>query len=204
MTAEEFQNWEHNGIAEWVNGEVSTMTVKNEHQRIVDFLIQVIGLFIRLFGLRAVRRAPYAMRARPGDNVREPDVMFVSTAHAGRITSDVLDGPPDLIVEVVSEESVARDYDEKSAEYQAAGVPEYWIIDPRPNRLRGSFFVLDAAGRYRPAPADDANVYRSTALPGFWIKLDWFWTPDADPDPLAALAEIAGAEALIAALRPRA
>jgi Uma2 family endonuclease len=203
MTAEEFLRWEHPGIAEWTNGEVFIMTVKNEHQRIVDFLNRLLGIFTQVFGLGTVRSAPYAMRAEPGGNLREPDLMFVSSAHRARITSDVLDGPADLIVEVVSDESVARDYDEKFAEYQDAGVPEYWVIDPRPNRLRTSFFVLGADGRYRPAPADDANIFRSTILPGFWIKLDWFWTQDADPDPLAALAEIAGVEALIAALTPR-
>jgi hypothetical protein len=90
------------------------------------------------------------------------------------------------------------------AEYQDAGVPEYWVIDPRPSRLRASFFVLGANGRYRPAPTDDDNVFRSTVLPDFWIKLDWFWTQDADPDPLAALAAIAGPEALIATFKPRA
>ncbi len=44
MSFEDFLKWEHNGIAEWVNGEVTVMAVKNEHQRIVDFLNRLLGL----------------------------------------------------------------------------------------------------------------------------------------------------------------
>ena len=37
-----------------------------------------------------------------------------------------------LVVEVVSESTAAVDYREKVAEYQAIGIPEYWIVDPDP------------------------------------------------------------------------
>lgn len=203
MSAEEFLRWEHPGIAEWVNGEVSIMAVTNEHQRIVDFLNRLLGIFVQISGLGIVRSAPYAMRAVPGGNIREPDLTFVATAHLERVRREVLDGPADLVVEVVSEESVARDYDDKFAEYQDAGVQEYWIIDPRPNRRRASFFQRDAHGRLQPALVDANNVYRSSVLPGFWLKLEWLWQADPEPDALAALAEIVGEEKLIAALRTR-
>ena len=200
MSFEDFLKWEHNGIAEWVNGEVTVMAVKNEHQRIVDFLIQVMGIFARLLKLGIIRSAPYAMRIAAGGSAREPDLMFVSAEHQARVTSDFLDGPADLVVEVVSDESVARDYDEKFSEYQNGGVREYWIIDPRPDRQRASFFVRDAQGRFRPVATDDEGIYRSTVLPGFWLKLDWFWLGDAEPDPVAALAQLIGPERLAAAL----
>lgn len=203
MSAEEFLRWEHPGIAEWVNGEASLMVVTNEHQRIVNFLIQLIGIFCRVFDLGIVRSAPYAMRAVPGGNIREPDLMFIATANRDRVRREVLDGPADLVVEVVSEESVARDYDDKFTEYQSAGVQEYWIIDPRPNRRRASFFQRDAQGRLQPALVDANDVYRSSVLSGFWLKLEWLWQTDPEPDALAALTEIIGAEKLVAALRTR-
>ncbi len=140
------------------------------------------------------------MRITAGGSAREPDLMFVSAEHQARVTSDFLDGPADLVVEVVSDESVARDYDEKFSEYQNGGVREYWIIDPRPDRQRASFFVRDAQGRFRPVSTDDEGIYRSTVVPGFWLKLDWFWQGDAEPDPLAALAHIVGPDRLAAAL----
>lgn len=204
MTREEFLRWDHAGIAEWINGEVITMSVRQEHQRIVDFLNRLIGIFVELFGLGVLRSAPYAMRVAPDGNIREPDLMFVLTANRQRLTSDLLDGPADLVIEVVSEESVARDDDQKFVEYQNGGVREYWIIDPRPDRRRVSFFVLGADGRYRPVALDETGVYRSTVLPGFWLDPAWLWPAEGEgePDALRALLRMIGPQALMAALRP--
>ncbi len=44
--------------------------------------------------------------------------------------SAVCQSPPLLIVEVVSPESVKRDYRYKRSEYAALEIPEYWIVDP--------------------------------------------------------------------------
>ena len=193
MTAEAFLAWEHTGIAEWVNGEVFHMSVKIEHQRVVDFLIQLIGLFAKVMRLGRVVSAPYAMRLAEVTAVREPDVMFVAQENIARITSAVLEGPADLIVEVVSEESVSRDRIDKFEEFEKAGVREYWIIDPRINRSRCDFYTL-YKGKYRAGLIDDDDIYHSTVLPGFWLKTDWLW--QTDPDAFRALVEILGPERL--------
>ncbi|MBE9211745.1 Uma2 family endonuclease [Plectonema cf. radiosum LEGE 06105] len=44
--------------------------------------------------------------------------------------SAVCQSPPLLVVEVVSPESVKRDYRYKRSEYAALEIPEYWIVDP--------------------------------------------------------------------------
>ncbi|MEM8675960.1 MAG: Uma2 family endonuclease [Cyanobacteria bacterium P01_G01_bin.67] len=44
--------------------------------------------------------------------------------------SGVIDNPPLLVVEVVSPESIKRDYRYKRSEYAALGINEYWIVDP--------------------------------------------------------------------------
>ena len=64
-------------------------------------------------------------------------------------------------------------------------------LDPRSGQERADFWVLGADGRYAPvAPASD-GVYRSTVLPGFWLRAGWF-VGDTLPDPQLTLAEIAG------------
>jgi len=45
-------------------------------------------------------------------------------------TSTVFQTPPVLAVEVVSPDSITRDYRYKKSEYAALGIPEYWIVDP--------------------------------------------------------------------------
>ncbi len=181
LSADEFLHWEHPGIAEWVNGEVITVSVSEEHQRILQLLYDLLAPFVRLFNLGVIRLAPYAMRIFAEGAIREPDLVFVSSANINRLLPSALAGPADLVIEIVSEGSVVQDYDAKFIEYQNGGVREYWIIDPRQDRLRTSFFVLDAQNRYRAAPLSEDNVYRSTILPQFWFKTDWLWQK---PQPL--------------------
>jgi Uma2 family endonuclease len=193
MTFEEYLafDYEH-GLAEWVNGEVICyMSTTKWHQRVADFLLFVLTGFVRVRKLGSVISAPYGMRAKEGGSGREPDVMFIATAHLDRMGRTHLEGPADLVVEVVSDDSVTQDRDDKFSEYQDAGVREYWIIDPRPNRRRADFYVLSDKGRYQPVPIPDDNRYRSTLLAGFWLDLDWLWQDD--PDELAALVAIIGA-----------
>lgn len=201
MSYHEWLEWEYEGgLSEWVNGEVIVhMPAKDYHQNVVEFLDRLLGLFALLFRLGKVRIAPFTMRAIPDGPGREPDLLFLAEARRSLLTERELAGPADLVVEVVSDDSVARDRDEKFHEYQTAGVREYWIIDPRPNRLRADFYILDIHGHYRPVPLGDDNIYHSTVLPGFWLDVEWLW--QTDPDPLVALGRIAGIERVMAALQ---
>jgi len=189
------------GLSEWINGEViAHMPAKPEHQRIIVFLSTLLNLFSQIMRSGIVAIAPLTMRIAAGGNAREPDLIFLSADHRDRLTETQLEGPADLVVEVISDESVARDRDDKFYEYQAGGVREYWIVDPRPNRQRADFYVLDASGRYRPVPVGDDGIYRSVVLPGFWLRVEWLWA--GEQNPLIALAEILGVEKLVEAMRP--
>lgn len=200
MSYEEYKHWEHEGgLTEWIDGEVHIYMPPNDtHQTIVEFLLQVLGPFVRLFKLGKVRVAPFSMRAIVGGNAREPDLFFIASESLGRLTQTELNGPAELAIEIISPESVSRDKDDKFYEYQAGGVREYWIIDPRPKRKRADFFVLDQNGMYQPVPVAD-GMYHSTVLPNFWLKVDWLWAED--PNPLAALSEVVGVEQLIKAIQ---
>src|SRR5712691_5468402 len=149
MSYEEYLAWaDENVHAEWVNGAVIVqMPPKIRHQRVVGFLMQLLGLFTQLSRLGEVLPAPTEMRAIPDGPAREPDVLFVAREHLERLTETRLSGPADLVVEVVSDDSVSRDRADKFYEYQSAGVQEYWIIDSRPGYERVDFYVLDNKGR---------------------------------------------------------
>ncbi|MEK7278415.1 MAG: Uma2 family endonuclease, partial [Chloroflexota bacterium] len=124
----------------------------------------------------------------------------VSAANLNRIGDKRLDGPADLIVEVVSDDSVGRDFDEKFIEYQECGVQEYWIVDPRPRRKRALFYQRGADGLFEAAKVEN-GVYRSKAIPAFWLKVVWLWEM---PDVQLTFAEIAGfSEEMVRALKER-
>ena len=200
MSYEEYKHWEHEGgLTEWIDGEVHIhMPPTIIHQRMVVFLLFLLQGFVRLHRLGELFAAPITMRALPGGNAREPDLFFLATEHFGQLDEAELNGPADLAIEIISTDSVTRDRDDKFYEYQAGGVREYWIIDPRPKRKRADFYVLDQNGVYQPVPIAD-GVYHSTVLPHFWLEVDWLWAEE--PNPLAALAEVVGAEQLIKAIQ---
>jgi Uma2 family endonuclease len=201
MSYEEYLAWAGEDVhAEWVNGEVIVqMPPKPRHQQVVAFLLQLLGLFIQLFQSGRLLPAPLEMRATPDGPAREPDLLFVAHEHLDRLTEVRLSGPADLVVEVVSDDSVARDRADKFYEYQAAGVREYWIIDPRPGYERADFFVLDDKGRYKPVPVDTDGRYYSTVLAGFWFQVDWVLAPEP-PEVLQALAQVVGPQKLLEAI----
>jgi Uma2 family endonuclease len=201
MSYEEYLAWADEDVhAEWVNGEVIVqMPPKEPHQRVVAFLLQLMGLFIQLFQLGRLLPAPFEMRATPDGPAREPDLIFVASEHLDRLSQERLSGPADLVVEVISDDSVARDRADKFYEYQAAGVREYWILDSRPGRERADFYVLDEKGRYRPVPPESDGRYHSTVLPGFWLHMDWV-TAAEPPAVLTALAQVVGPQKLIEAI----
>lgn len=93
---------------------------------------------------------------------------------------------PIWVVEIVSPESVGRDRGEKFTEYEAAGIPEYWLIDPQ--RRWAEFYRLEGE-RYRLAFQGTEGRYASTVLPGFWLQVEWLWQDPLPPvlDVLRAL-----------------
>ena len=104
---------------------------------------------------------------------REPDVQVVLPTSLERIKDTYLDGPADLVVEIISPESDTRDRVDKFSEYQAGGVPEYWIIDPIYEEAL--FYQRDEQGLFQRAPLDEHGVYHSRILPRLALSPTTFW-----------------------------
>lgn len=198
MSYEEWQAWygsDDRNRGEWVKGEVIPfMPPLVSHAEIVDLLHFVIGLFVGRQRLGRVFSESIELWLPSSQVARLPDIVFLSNPHADRLTSHRLEGYADLIVEVISADSVTRDRQQKFAEYQAAGVPEYWIVESRPRRHGVSLYQLDASGRYQEVEADRHGRLHSRSLPGFWLDPAWL-RQEPLPDPLDLLNEIlAGAQ----------
>ena len=175
ITFEEFLEW-CNGDrrAEWVDGEVVLLSPNSlAHQDLAAFLYELIVAFVRAGNLGRVYFAPILMRLATRPSGREPDLVFVSAEHADRLRETYIDGPADLAVEIVSPESVVRDRGDKFVEYEAAGVPEYWLIDPL--RREARFHQRGEDGHYHAATIDSEGFYYSAVLPGFRLRVDWLW-----------------------------
>lgn len=191
MTYEEFLTWANEDThAEWVDGEVIVfMPTVIRHQRLVVFLTTLLELYSRLRDLGEVLVAPTEMRLAMVRSAREPDILFVLREHLDRVAERRIDGPADLVIEIVSDDSVTRDRREKLLEYQRAGVPEYWIVDARDGQRRFEPFTLTDRGVFRLMGPDTDGRVHSRILPGFWIDPAWLWQ-DPLPSPLRVIRQI--------------
>lgn len=192
LTYEEFLAWlDEDTWAEWVEGEVVMVSpASDRHQDLASFLTTVLRLFTEVHHLGVIRPAPFQMKTGPDLPGREPDLLFIARAYQDRLRAAYLDGPADLVVEIVSPESGPRDRGEKFYEYEAGGVREYWLIDPE--RRQAEVYELGADARYRLRFGGGAGVYRSEVLPGFWLKVEWLWQEPLPPvlDVLRELAVV--------------
>jgi Uma2 family endonuclease len=191
MTFEEFLAWDHEGIrAEWVDGEVVIVSpVRLDHQRVLQFLYELLATFVRRYDLGEVFMVPVLMHLPSRPSGREPDLLFVAAAHSDHLLETVVEGPADLVVEVMSPESEIRDRAVKLLEYEAAQIPEYWFLDPL--RQEALFHVLGEDGRYHVTPVDADGFYRSRAVEGFRLRIDWLWRKPL-PKPEDVFPEVLG------------
>jgi len=157
-----------------------------EHYGINSWLHTVLNLIIlrrklkgRLFGFKIAFR----LNVRNGP---EPDLAYVSPLNLHRVRKTYIDRPPNAAFEIVSPDSVERDYRKKRKQYQRAGVEEYWIIDPLVRRVRCYHLADD--GKYRPVRPRNGRI-DSQIIPGFWLKPSWLWQSSL-PNALETVEEI--------------
>lgn len=174
MTEREFVTWiSGNTRAEWADGEVIMMAPASfEHVQLVLWLSSLLRHLAEAGDLGEVLTTEFLVRLPRQRRRRMPDILFVAQAHLDRIRPNHLEGAPDLVMEVVSPDSVARDWREKYHEYEKAGVSEYWIVDPSAKRLEA--YGLDRMGKYRLIEEKDGKVH-STVLKGLYVKPAWLW-----------------------------
>ena len=158
---------EANQLATWLSG-------------LLDFFVEARELG-QLFASRVAFRLAE-------DQAPEPDIAFVCNARLHLVRRGFVAVPPDLAVEIVSPDSMERDYVHKREQYRQAGVPEYWIVDP----LRQRFTLLKrtASGMYRGS-RPHRGVLHSQAVPGFWLRPAWLWRQPR-PKKAVVLTEILG------------
>jgi len=139
------------------------------HQLIAHLLHCVLESFVLANGLGTVLGAPFKVRIRDG-KYREPDVVFMLTEHASRISNDFWIGA-DLVMEVVSDgdENRHRDLVTKREEYALAGVPEYWIVDPELGQI--TVLTLDGTSYAVHGEFSRGRQATSLLLPGFAVDV---------------------------------
>jgi Uma2 family endonuclease len=153
---------------EIIDGElVVTPAPGLKHQRIVTRLVSLLHAFARTHALGEAFVSPYDVLFAEGDYL-EPDLLFVRKARAELVTDRGVEGAPDLVVEILSPSTAARDHGIKLERYRHHGVPEYWIVDPE----EGAIEVWQLAEGAREALRFDAVSVLRWAPAGSGPSLD--------------------------------
>ena len=114
---------------ELLEGELIMVPSPNErHQSISRNLEFILYQFIRDNNLGTIYDAPFDVVL--GDDVFQPDIIYISKERLNIIADEGIRGAPDLIVEILSPATAQRDRTYKRTLYARHGVREYWLVDP--------------------------------------------------------------------------
>ena len=150
----DYLTWLDDKRRELINGFIHLMSAPNElHARISFNWGFWAGSFIRKRkGKCRIYHAPFDVRFPVNNeteddkiyNVVQPDICVI--CDLSKLDEKGCLGAPDLIVEVLSPSTLKYDWNYKFNLYEAAGVREYWIVDPKAKVV--NVFLLQPDGKY--------------------------------------------------------
>lgn len=182
-TYADYRNWPDDERWEIIDGVAFNMSPapSSGHQAISFYLSTEMGIYLRGKPCRAFA-APFDVYF-PG--FADQDMDEISTIVQPDLTvicdpSKIIDkgclGAPDLVMEILSPSTSARDMNIKFSLYERSGVNEYWIVDSGNEYIR--IFHLSEKGKYDDGSLfsmyelrDGDTTVRSDYLDGFTVDL---------------------------------
>jgi len=160
---------------EFVDGEIIPLSPAHiRHDKISAYLRILLETFFAISPIGQVVSEPFVMKLS-NQKSREPDIQVILATSYDRLHDTYMDGPADIAIEIISPESVKRDHETKFKEYEAFGVPEYWIIDPLHAECR---FYRRGEEYYTLIREDDDGYYTISQLPDFRLHVPALWLPN--------------------------
>jgi Uma2 family endonuclease len=166
-----------------IDGELTMAASPNPlHQTIVQELFLKLDPFVRAHRLGRVFVAPLDLVIRRDPlRTRQPDLMFISRARRSIIGPQVIEGGPDLVIEVLSPANTRQELQSKLRDYQTLGVHEAWVVSPEARTVE----VL----QFSPGPFQRLGLYGlgdliiSQVLSDVRLTVDEIF-PEFDVEPL--------------------
>jgi Uma2 family endonuclease len=154
---------------ELIGGEIYELPAPSLfHQFGSGALFSLLRDFVMIRHLGLVFSAPLDVRFDPRNTV-QPDIVFLSRERRHLMRKGnfkLIEGAPDLLIEVLSPSNRGYDFIKKAALYATFGVREYWIVDTDEETIQVQ--VL-RDGLFVPLVSED-GIVRSEVLPGFEVN----------------------------------
>ncbi len=123
-------------------------------------------------GLAEVFNAPTDVHLSQIDVV-QPDLAVIDSLRSHIISPKKINAAPELVVEILSAATSARDVGLKRELYQRSGVPHYWVVDPEENEVTA--FRLSDDGAYQKAGVFRESIELSTGRLHAVVDLTKVW-----------------------------
>ena len=181
LTYEDLEYFPNDGKRrEIIDGELYVTPSPNlRHQALVGRLYVAIANYLAARpGPGRVYLSPLDVVLSPHDVV-EPDLLFVGSDQLDVLTLTNVQGPPALVVEVLSPGTRKTDEQIKRRLFARVGVREYWLVDPELDLIKVSRRGEDGSfRRVAELTAEDGDTLTSPLLPGFSLALSAFFAPE--------------------------
>lgn len=161
---------------EWIDGivvEMAPVGLRHEEER--DYLRLLFQAYFALNPIGRVLGEPFVMKLPEKRRGREPDLFVILNENPYALHETYLDGPADIVIEIVSPGAQRTDRGDKFDEYEAGGVREYWIRDPARKDMR--FYRLNTEGVYIRIAEDSNGDYMTPLLPRLMTHVPSLWLP---------------------------
>lgn len=143
-----------------------------DHQFAVMQLSLLLGIFVQENALGVLLGAPFDVRLpREIANPVEPDLLFIRSENEPRSGDTFFAGTPDLVIEVLSRSTRRVDQTLKFGAYRDAGVPEYWMVDPRDRTVVIYRLSEDGQSYVEHDRGGEGDTVGSAVLPGLRLAV---------------------------------
>jgi Uma2 family endonuclease len=160
---------------ELVAGEIIvTPRPSSKHQEIVLYIAHELRIRIGRQGRLIHDKETIVSRAPEAPTIRAPDLLYVRESRREIVTPRAIEGPPYLVIEVLSESAEETDRIAKRDEYRACGVPEYWIVDVANRAILVHDFRAGTQTLYRDHASFRCPVLSELGLPSDFRVSDFF------------------------------
>jgi Uma2 family endonuclease len=171
LTYADYELFPDDGLRhEIIDGEhYVTASPITRHQRISLRLLYLLQSYLETHAIGEVFHAPFDVLLSEIDIV-VPDLVYLSKDRARFLTAKNLQGPPELVVEILSPSTRPRDERLKRDLYERVGVDEYWLVDPDGDTI----VVYRRAGNAfeQPVRYTKGQVLTTPLLPDLELPLD--------------------------------
>lgn len=158
---------------ELYEGEIEvTPAPSTRHQAVIRNLVVLLHGYLKERGAGLVLQSPVDL-ILSDTTVLQPDLLVVLRGREAIVAERGVEGPPDLVIEVLSPSTAVRDRTSKMQLYARYGVQHYWVVDPDARRVE--CYALESGAYALRRSLERDGVLESELFPGLPIRGAMIW-----------------------------